>query len=304
MDWTASTISSNEANIVGEILVPAVKAVMHGAVSIVNAIATGKGATLGISLGIEANIHATPGIGLYFENKESSLSSRLIRAVMERAIPKADLEKNKITVLIKSEIPSGYGLKSSSAISSVISLACTKLFKPKTTDLEILKYGVEASIQTKVSITGAFDDACACYFGGFVVTDNTNLKIVKSEKAPEDLTAVIFIPSSRKRGNVKKLKILGGVFSQAWTLASTSDYWDAMMLNGLATSTILNSDPRIITDLVESGALAASVSGNGPSIAAIAKKENVTNVKKVFASMDGSTIISNINNKKAEVYEV
>ncbi|HYL65835.1 MAG TPA: shikimate kinase [Nitrosopumilaceae archaeon] len=283
---------------------PAAKAIMHGAVSIVNAIATGKGATLGISLNVEADIHATPGVGLYFENKESSLSSRLIRAVMERAIPKADLEKNKITVLVKSDIPSGYGLKSSSAISSVVSLACTKLFKPKISDLEILKYGVEASIQTKVSITGAFDDACACYFGGFVVTDNTNQKIIKSEKAPDDLLAIIFIPSSRKRSNVKKLKILEGVFSQAWTLASNSDYWNAMMLNGLATSTILNSDPRILTDLVENGALAASVSGNGPSIAAITKKESISNIKKIFASMEGSTIISEINNKKAEVYEM
>ncbi len=283
---------------------PSTKAVMHGAVSIVNAIATGKGATLGISLNVEANIQATPGTGIFFENKESSLSSRLIKVVIEKAVPKTDLEKNRITVLVKSEIPSGYGLKSSSAISSVVSLACAKLFKPKITDLEILRYGVEASIQTKVSITGAFDDACACYFGGFVVTDNTNLRIVRSEKAPEDLVAIIFIPRSRRRGNVKKLKILEGVFLQAWTLASNSDYWNAMMLNGLATSTTLNSDPRILTDLVESGALAASVSGNGPSIAAIAKKENVSNVKKVFASMEGTTMISDINNKKAEVYEM
>ena len=283
---------------------PTAKANMHGAVSIVNAIATGRGATLGISLNVEANIEATPGIGIFFESEESSLSSRLIRAVIEKAVPKSDLERNKITVLVKSEVPSGYGLKSSSAISSVVSLACAKIFKPKITDLEILRYGVEASIQTKVSITGAFDDACACYFGGFVVTDNTNLKIVKSEKAPEDLVAIIFIPRSRRRGNVRKLKILDGVFLQAWALASNSDYWNAMMLNGLATSTILNSDPRVLTDLVENGALAASVSGNGPSIAAIAKKENVSNVKKVFASMEGRTMISNINNKKAEVYEM
>jgi shikimate kinase len=280
------------------------KAVLHGAVSIVNAIATGKGATLGISLNVEANVEATSGTGIFFENRESSLSSRLISAVIEKAVPKIDLEKNKIRILVKSEIPSGYGLKSSSAISSVVSLACAKMFRPKVTDLEVLKYGVEASIQTKVSITGAFDDACACYFGGFVVTDNTNLKIVKSEKAQEDLVAVIFIPRSRKRGNVKKLKILDGVFSQAWTLASNSDYWNAMMLNGLATSTVLNSDPRILTDLVESGALAASVSGNGPAIAAISKKENVSNVKKVFASMEGTTMISNVNNKRAEVYEL
>ena len=283
---------------------PTAKAVMHSAVSIVNAIATGKGATLGISLNVESTIESTQGSGIVFENKESNLSSRLIKSVIEKAIPKNELERSKLRVSLKSEIPSGYGLKSSSAISSVISLACAKLFRPQINDFEVLRHGVEASIESKVSITGAFDDACACYFGGFVVTDNYNLKIVKSEKAPEDLSAVIFIPKSRKRGNVNKLKILEGVFAQAWSLANNSDYWNAMLLNGLATSTILNSDPRILTDLVEAGALGASVSGNGPSIAAVTKKGNVSNVKRAFSSHDGEIIVSDINNKKAEVYEM
>ncbi|MEO9307449.1 MAG: shikimate kinase [Nitrososphaera sp.] len=281
-----------------------VKASMHGAVSIVNAIATGKGATLGISLGIEAVVETQPGKGIVFENKESTLSSRLIRNVVETSVPKTELEKNKITIFVKSEIPSGYGLKSSSAISSIVSLACAKLFKPKATDLEILRDGVSASIKSKVSITGAFDDACACYFGGFVVTDNSNIKIIKSEKAPEDLTAVIFIPKSRKRGNVKKLKTLNGVFAQAWDLANKSDYWNAMILNGLATSAILGSDPKIITSLLENGALGASVSGNGPSIAAVVKNDKVSSIKKTFSSMEGSVIVSPISNKKAEVHEM
>lgn len=280
------------------------KASMHGAVSIVNAIATGKGSTLGISLGIEAIVETEPGKGIVFENRESNLSSRLIRKVVETSVPKSDLEKNKIIISVKSEIPSGYGLKSSSAISSVISLACAKLFKPKATDLEILKDGVHASIESKVSITGAFDDACACYFGGFVVTDNSSVKIIKSEKAPEDLSAIIFIPKSRRRGNVKKLKILDGIFSQAWELANKSDYWNAMILNGLATSAILGSDPKIITDLIDNGALGASVSGNGPSIAAVAKNDKISSVKKVFSSLDGETMISQINNRKAEVHEM
>lgn len=283
---------------------PSTKAVMHSAVSIVNAIATGRGATLGISLNVEATVEATAGKGIFFENKESILSSRLIRKVIEKAVPKNDLEKSKLQISLKTKIPSGYGLKSSSAISSAISLACAKLFKPQIDDFEVLRHGVEASIESKVSITGAFDDACACYFGGFVVTDNHNLKIVKSENAPEDIAAVIFIPRSRKRGNVKKLKILDRVFAQAWSLASNSDYWNAMLLNGLATSAILGSDPRILTDLIEAGALAASVSGNGPAIAAIAKKENISNVKRSFSSHEGTTIISDINNKKAEVCEV
>ena len=281
-----------------------VKASMHGAISLVNAIATGKGATLGISLNIEATVETQPGRGIIFENKESNLSSRLIRNVVETSVPKSELEKNKITIFVKSEIPSGYGLKSSSAISSVISLACAKIFKPKANDLEILRDGVNASIKSKVSITGAFDDACACYFGGFAVTDKSNIKIIKSEKAPEDLTAIIFIPKSRKRGNVKKLKILNGIFSQAWDLANKSDYWNAMTLNGLATSAILGSEPKILTDLLDNGALGASVSGNGPSIAAVVKNDKISSVKKVFSSLEGSTIISPVNNKKAEVHEV
>ncbi|TLY05437.1 MAG: shikimate kinase [Thaumarchaeota archaeon] len=280
-----------------------VKASMHGAISIVNAIATGKGATLGISLGIEATITTESGKGIFFENRESNLSARLIRAVLDTSVPKSELEQKKLRISVKTEIPSGYGLKSSSAISSVISLACAKLFKPKAPDLEILRDGVRASIQSKVSITGAFDDACACYFGGFAVTDNTNIKIIKSEKAPDDLSAIIFVPKSRRRGNVKKLRTLENVFAQAWELASKSEYWNAMTLNGLAT-TILGSDPRILTELIESGALGASVSGNGPAIAAVAKNDRISNVKRVFSSLEGYTMVSPINNKKAEVYEV
>ena len=77
-----------------------------------------------------------------------------------------------------------------------------------------------------------------------------------------------------------------------------------MILNGIATSTVLNSDPKIITELLEKGALSASVSGNGPAIAAVSKKENVQSVRKVFSNIAGKTIISEINNKKAEVIEL
>ena len=77
-----------------------------------------------------------------------------------------------------------------------------------------------------------------------------------------------------------------------------------MKINGLATSIILNSDPKIIFKLIEEGALGASVSGNGPSVAAIAKKNTLPKLTKVFSSLEGSTMIASINNKKAEVHEL
>ncbi len=281
-----------------------VKATIHGAVSLVSAIANKKGATLGISLKVEAIIETSEGKGITIQSENKSLSSRLINKTIERIVSKKDLEKNKIVITLTSEIPTGYGLKSSSAISSVVALACAKIFKPKLTDQQILLAGVEASIESKVSITGAYDDACSCYYGGFNVTDNGKRNRMHFEKAPSNLIAVIFIPKNRKRGNLKKLKILSPIFNNAWELAKGKKYWESMTINGLATSSILNSDPKIIIDLIEKGALAASVSGNGPSIAAIVKKENEPNVKKIFSNLEGSIIVSKINNKKAEVHEL
>ena len=282
----------------------AAKATINGAISIVNAIATGKGAALGISLKVETTVNVTSGSGIFLESKDINPSLRLIRKVIEKAVPKRDRERSRIGISLKSEIPTGYGLKSSSAISSVISLACAKIFKSRINDQEVLRIGVDASKESGVSITGAFDDACACYFGGFVVTDNYKKKIIKFEKAPTNLAAVIFVPRSRKRGNVRKLKTLSSIFSEAWYLAKRSNYWHGMILNGLATSTILRSDTQIIADLIEKGALGASVSGNGPAIAAVVKKKSVSNVKKAFLSLEGKILVSSINNRKAEVHEV
>ena len=280
------------------------KATVHGAVSLVNAISNQKGATLGISLKVEAIVETSQGKGIVIKSENKSLSSRLINKTVEKIVSKKYLEQNKIIITLNSEIPTGYGLKSSSAISSAVALACAKIFKPKYTDQQILLAGVDASIESNVSITGAYDDACSCYYGGFNVTDNAKKKRIHFEKGPSNLIAIIFIPKNRKRGNLKNLKILSSVFENAWELARKTNYWEAMIINGLATTSILNSDSKIIINLIEKGALGASISGNGPSIATITKKENEANIKKIFSTLEGNVIVSKVSNKKAEVYEL
>jgi len=280
------------------------KATIHGAISIVNAIATGKGAALGISKKVNVEMETSYGKGVIIEVENKSMSSRLINRVIEKIVTKNELSKTKLKVSLDTEIPTGYGLKSSSAISTAVAMACAKLFKPNMNDTEILNAGVKASIETKVSLTGAYDDACACYYGGFVVTDNYKKKLIRSEKCLNHVSAVIFIPKSRKRGNVRKLKTFSADFEQAWNLAKKSDYWNAMNLNGIATSTILSTEAEIIPKLIENGAIGASVSGNGPSIAAIVKNNAVPKIKKIFSTLEGDTTVAQINNKKAEVHEL
>lgn len=280
------------------------KAKVFGAVSLVNAIATGRGATLGIDSTVEATVDVTDGSGIRMHADSHDTSSKLVGSIVERVVPKREIEKNRIEITLRSEIPTGYGLKSSSAISSAVSLACHKLFRPKYTDSQVLLAGVEASIAAKVSITGAFDDACACYYGGIVVTDNYKKTIVRMARAPSNMSVVVFVPGSRKRGNIKQLRELRGAFDTAWNFAKDGDYWNAMILNGIAGASILNSDPRVIARAIEAGAAGASVSGNGPAIAAVAKKDRIQDLKKVFSEMDGKTFTAEINSKKAEVHEL
>jgi len=281
-----------------------VEAIVHGAVSIVSAIATGNGATLGIDTFVKTKLEIKDGTGIHITSDNKTISSRLINKVIENVIPKRQLEKVRLELNFQSNIPTGYGLKSSSAISTAVSLVCSKAIKKKLTDEEILKIGVESSLQTKVSITGAYDDACACYYGGFNVTNNYKRDLIFRGNAPSDLQAIIFLPKSRKRGNVKKLKNFKPAFEKAWELAKNHDYWNASILNGLATSSILNSNPELLFKLMKKGAISATISGNGPSIVAITKKGHNSNIKKELSSLEGKVMVSNINNKKAEVYEM
>ena len=281
-----------------------VETLVHGAVSLVNAISTGNGATLGIDTFVKTRLETKDGTGIYITSDNKTISSRLINKVIENIVPKRQLEKTRLELDFKSNIPTGYGLKSSSAISTAVSMACSKAFKKDMNDKKILKVGVESSIQTKVSITGAFDDACACYYGGFNVTNNYKRDLIFRHPAPKNLEAIIFLPKSRKRGNLKKLKNFKDEFEKAWEFARKSDYWNAAILNGIATSSILNSNPELILKLVKKGAVGATISGNGPSIVAIVKRGHGSNIKKEFSSLEGNVLVSSINNKKAEVHEV
>ena len=281
-----------------------VVAKVYGAVSIVNAIATGKGSTLGIDTFVETTLTKKDGKGIHITSENKTISSRLINKLIENMIPKKILDNTKLELDFKSNIPTGYGLKSSSAISSAVVLSCAKAFGKTMSDEEVLKLGARTSIQTKVSITGAYDDACACHFGGFNVTDNLKMQLLNRELAPKELQAIVFLPKSRKRGNLKKLKNFKNAFEQSWQLAKNSDYWNAAILNGIATTSILNSEPNLIMKLMEKGALCATISGNGPSVMAIVDKKNKSRVQKEFSGLDGHIMIANINNKKAHVHEL
>lgn len=276
------------------------KAIMHGAISIVNAVATGKGSALGISLKVVAEVELEKGQGVRFLTGKDS--DRLVNNIIRNTIPKEVIETNQITINIHSEIPIGYGLKSSSAVSNAVALACSRLAKQDDIDdYEILETAARSSLDAKVSLTGAYDDATACYFGGFTVTDNYSKRLIRSEKAPENLSAIIFLPRNSTRGDVRKLSNLSDIFMDAFRLAEAGQYWKAMKLNGVLASAALSSRYTPVMAALENGALAASISGNGPSIAALAYQHKIDQIQWALSKFEGRIIVSKVNNQKANV---
>jgi shikimate kinase len=276
------------------------RAIVHGAISIVNAIATGKGSALGISLKVTAEVELQKGQGLRFITGRNG--DRLIRNIIQKTMPKGIIENNMISIKVDSEIPIGFGLKSSSAVSNAVALACSQMAREgDIDDYEILEVAARSSLEAKISLTGAYDDATACYFGGFTVTDNYSRRLIRRERAPENLYAIIILPSNTPRGDVRKLRNLSDIFIDAFRFAESGQYWKAMKLNGVLASAALSSSYSPVMAVMEHGALSASISGNGPSIAAVGYEDAVEPIIAALSKFEGRIIVSKVNNDKANV---
>ena len=273
-----------------------VTSVVHGAISIVNAVATGFGSAVGISLEVKVEIVSRKGSGIIFQKGRGS---PMIKKIIHDMLTSKYLNNNQLLININSEIPSGMGLKSSSAVSNAVALACNSLVNEVINDEIILNSAIDASLYAKTTITGAFDDSSACYYVGFVNTYNYKRKILNRESTPTDTSAVIFLPNNKKRGDISKLKLLSEIYLEAFQLAHSGQYWKAMTLNGVLTSSLRSNSYTITRMCLENGALAASISGNGPAIAAVAGEREIQKIKSILSNLDGRVIVSKTNNQKA-----
>jgi shikimate kinase len=283
------------------------KAVAYGAVTIINAISCGFGAALSVDLKTEATVKLT--------NEPSRIEGRilsdpeestvLIEKTVNHVLKRFGLEREHgASVETRSNIPIARGLKSSSAAANAVTLATIAALGKKVSDLTAVNIGVDAALEAGVTITGAFDDACASFFGGIVVTDNFSRKILKKVQPVEKHPILVHVPSAKVYtidSNVRRMKTIAEEAKALHRMALRGDWKAAMTLNGLLYSAVLGYDPNVAIDALEAGALAAGLSGKGPAVAAVVPRENVRNVKGAWKKYSGSIIEAQMNTEKAHV---
>jgi shikimate kinase len=283
------------------------EAISHGAATIVNAIATGKGAAVGVDLWTKARVQLTDKPGT-IEGKITSDPAEkpvLIEKTVSKVLEHFNL-KGKFGAKVDtwSNIPIARGLKSSSVAANAVTLATVAALNKTLDDLTILNLGVDAAIEAKVTITGAFDDACASYFGGVVVTDNLKRKIVKRFKVDEALTVLFYVPAKKvytSGSDVQRMRTMASLVKTAYKQAVEGNFWSALTLNGLIYSSALEHNPSIAIDALEAGALAAGLSGTGPAVTAIVSEEKIDRVKDAWQMYEGDILQASLNHEKAKV---
>jgi len=282
-------------------------ATAHGAATIVNAMALGKGAAFGVDLWTKAEVKLTdePGVieaGITSDPKESTV---LMEKTVTQVFRRFKVE-SRFGAKVKtwSNIPVAKGLKSSSAAANAVALAATAALEKTLDDLEIVNLGVDAAFDAKVTVTGAFDDACASYFGGIVITDNLKREIVKQQPFTEDLTVLFHVPPQKAYSadsNVERLRTVKPLVQVAYEQALAGKFWAALTLNGLIYSSASGYDASIAVDALAAGAVAAGLCGKGPAVTAVAPKDKVDSVKAALQKHGGEVLQACLNQEKARV---
>lgn len=288
-----------------------------GAGTVINAIATYKGSAFGIDRWTYAKVELGEdfkGIEAHTEleselegesdkdrGRDVDIDTRLIERCLELVLKKFNLPLCGY-VYTRSEIPIGSGLKSSSAAANATVVAALDAIGADMDALDAIRIGVNAALDTGVSITGAFDDACASLLGGVVITDNMKKELIM--RVEKDSKVLIFVPEAKAftaDTDVQRSRLVAPWVDIAYELALAAKFEDAMTLNGFLYCAALNFSPEPMLKALECNVRGVSLSGTGPSFVALVDRTAEAELYRAWSELDieGRIIKTRINNEPA-----
>lgn len=278
-----------------------------GSATVINAISTGCGSAFGIDLHVTVKASLKPSKRTF--TAEQDVDTTLMEICVDEVLKKLKVDTG-IEIKTTSTLPVASGLSSSSATSNAVVLAtCQALLNEGLVsdgtwnDKDILNLAIDASLKAGVTITGAFDDASASYFGGLTITHNPRREILHQGPL-EEQNILIYMPNKKSptaQSDVSRMKLLAPWVKLAFQEALKGNIYQALTLNGILYSAALNFDAEIALNALEAGAKAAGLSGTGPSFVAIVPDEKLDDVQEAWSIYPGKLISTKVDNVGTKV---
>ncbi|MGD1835174.1 MAG: homoserine kinase [Nitrososphaeraceae archaeon] len=204
---------------------------------------------------------------------------------------------NSLKIEITKGVPPGYGIGSSAASATAAALACNELFDLKMNKEQLIKYAAEGEIAS--AGTKHYDNVSSSLLGGFtIVRTKPKIEFIKIEP-PENLRIVIAIPKINVPKNKTEVarKVIPKTISIEDLTTTISNA--SSVVAGFASKNVDMIGKGIKDIIVEplrkqmipgydqvkkyaldTGSLAVTISGAGPSIIAFLNTDENTNQVK------------------------
>lgn len=268
-----------------------------GAVTVVNALPTGIGCALAVSLPVRAEIDLQPTDApgpprIHLDRKsESELVRETLRAGLARFAPG---ERFAGELRIESDVPPGKGLKSSSAVSGAVLRAIASALHQTRRPDELARMAADVAQQIGLSATGAYDDCLATLRGGLALADNSNRTPIHAEAFADDFRVLLWVPPTPHLPSTHwhaRFRLEAGAGRQVVEAARAGRWAEAMTLNTSLVERVMGYDyDSLRANLLQRGASMCGVSGMGPTLAVLVPPPQVDAVERGLPTDEGEIL--------------
>ena len=274
----------------------------NGAISILHALGLGRGCSIGIQLTTKVQI-----VDEAVENEDDrhGLLAAVEKCWRDRGLPIPDQFGWKVD----SSIPIGQGLKSSSALSCAALRALNSCAWAGLSNYEIADIAAYSQLISNCAKTGSMDDNWASLEPGWKLVDPTlsaSESIILQGDIDPRLSILLVLRGERSvEISPEAFSHQKQIFERSLASIMRGSILDALSSNGMAVAAATDDQEalRICNLSIASGAIAAGISGSGPSIAIVCFQEDSTSLSKLF-SESGFEVISTGIYLKDEISEV
>ncbi len=273
------------------------RAVAPGAGTVLNALATGRGAAFAIDLETTASVELTDDGAVVGEiadapEADTTLIERCAELTIEHYAETAgfDAASTGSIVRTESDVPMAAGLKSSSAAANATVLATLDaLGVAESVDaLAACRLGVAAARDAGVTVTGAFDDASASMLGGVTITDNATDELLAHDTVNWDV--LVYTPPTQSfsaTADTEACERVAPIADLVVELALDGRYGEAMTVNGFAFCGALEYSTAPMLDALPD-VRGVSLSGTGPSYVAVGSGASLDPVEVAWRERPGT----------------